>query len=99
MGFFLTAAEESAEAVEEVVEEVLQYNIDDVYQVLSDCSDKLSTISNQLEELQGTGDDILQYFQSSDLDSVCALLLLLVFFMLMTIVKSWLKGVKRGRVS
>lgn len=99
MSFFLTAAEESSEVIEEVVEEVLQYNIDDIYRVLSDCSDKLSTISNQLDELQETGENILQYLQSSDLDSVCALLLLLVLFKLLTIVKSWVKGVRHGRIS
>lgn len=99
MGFFLTAAEESAEAVEEVIEEVLQYNIDDVYRVLSECSDKLSTISNQLGELQETGTELLQLLRSSELDSICALLLLLVFFKLLMVVKSWLKGVRRGRIS
>lgn len=99
MVFFLTAAEEVVEESTEVIEEVLQYNIDDVYRILSECSDKLSTISNQLDALQRTGKAMLQYFQSSDLDSVCALLLLLVLFKSMTIVKSWLKGVRRGRIS
>lgn len=99
MNFILTAAEESVEVAEEAIEDLLQYNLDDVYRVLSECSDKLSTISSQLTELQETEENILQYLQSSDLDSVCALLLLLVFFVLYKIVKSWSKGVRYGRVN
>lgn len=99
MGFFLTAAEEVVEESTEIMEEVLQYNIDDVYQVLSKCLDKLSAISVQLEKLQKTGENMLKFFQSSDLDFVCALLLLLVLFKLHKIVKSWLKGVRHGRIS
>lgn len=77
----------------EIVEEILEYTTDDIYKVLSECSDKLSTISEQLGELQGIGTDLLQLLQSSFLDSLAALLLILVCYETMKMVRGWTKGV------
>lgn len=87
--FFLSSTEEPVE----VVEEILQYNIDDIYRVLSECSDKFSSISTKLGELQETGTELLQLLQSSFLDSLAALLLILVCYETMKIVRGWIKGV------
>lgn len=89
MSFFLSSTEEPAE----VVEEILEHNIDDIYRVLSNCSDKLSTISVQLGELQETGAELLQLLQSSFLDSLAALLFILVCYETMKLVRGWTKGV------
>lgn len=86
MMHILTSTEEPAEVLEEVVEEVLQYNTDDIYRVLSECSE-------QLDNLQQTGTELLQLLQSSFLDSLAALLFILVCYETMKIVRGWLKGV------
>lgn len=88
----LTSAEEGMEVLDTVVEEVLQYNLDDVYRVLSDCSDKLGDISDKLDALQEIGTELLQLLQSSFLDSIAALLLILVGFEIMRLVRGWTKG-------
>ena len=82
----LTSIEEPAEVLEEVVEEVLQYNTDDIYRVLSECSE-------QLDSLQQLGTELLHLLQSSFLDSLAALLLILVCYETMKIVRGWMKGV------
>lgn len=89
----LTSTEGTTEVIEEVVEEVLQYNTDDIYRVLSDCSNKLSAISNQLDMLQDTGNGILQLLQDSFIESLVALLFMLVCFEIMKLVRAWMKGV------
>ena len=88
----LSSAEDDPEVIEEVVKDVLQYNLDDIYRVLSDCSDKLEEISGKLDVLQETGTDLLQLLQSSFLDSIAALLLILVGFEIMRLVRGWKKG-------
>lgn len=76
----------------EVMEEVLQYNLDDIYHVLSECSDKLGILSDKLDVLQETGTELLQLLQNSFLDSIAALLLILVGFEIMRLVRGWTKG-------
>lgn len=83
----------SVEEPSEVIEEVLKYTTDDIYRIISDCSDKLGDISLQLEKLQKTGTELLQLLQSSFLDSLAALLLILVCYETMKIVRGWIKGV------
>lgn len=87
--FLLSSTEEPAE----VIEEVFEHNIDDIYRVLSECSDKLSSISIKLGELQETETELLQLLQSSFLDSLAALLLILVCYETMKLVRGWTKGV------
>jgi len=87
--FLLTSAEEHTETIEEV----LQYSTDDIYRVLADCSEKLSAISNKLDGLQQTGTELLQLLKDSFIDSLVALLLILVCFEIMKIVRGWMKGV------
>ena len=87
--FILSSVEEPAE----VIEEVLKYTTDDIYRVISDCSDKLGDISLQLEKLQETETELLHLLQSSFLDSLAALLLILVCYETMKIVRGWMKGV------
>ena len=81
MRFFLTSTEEPLE----VIEEVIEYDINDVYLILAEISEKLDV-------LQETGTGILQLLQNSFLDSVAALLLLLVGFEIMRLVRGWTKG-------
>ena len=84
----LTAVEESTE----VIENVTEHNLDDVYQVLT-------TISNQLDSLQSTGTNLLQLLENSYLNSVAALLLILVGFEIMRLVRGWTKGERlNGRI-
>lgn len=83
---------EEPEVIEEVVEEISEYNLDDIYHVLSDCSDKLGEISGKLDALQETGEKLLQLLQNSFLDSIAALLLILVGFEIMRLVRGWTKG-------
>lgn len=84
----LTAVEESTE----VIENVIEHNLDDVYQVLT-------TISNQLDSLQSTGTSLLQLLENSYLNSVAALLLVLVGFEIMRLVRGWTKGERlNGRI-
>lgn len=85
----LSAMEEPTE----YIEEVLQYNTDDLYRVLSECSNELNNISNQLGELQELGSELLQLLQSSFIDSLAAFLLILVCFETMKLVRGWTKGV------
>ena len=82
---------ESIESVE-VIEEVFEHNIDDIYYLLSGCLDKLGEISGKLDTLQETGTELLQLLQSSFLDSIAALLLILVGFEIMRLVRGWTKG-------
>jgi len=88
----VTSAEESAE----VLEEVLQYSTDDIYRVLSDCSDTLEDISDKLDVLQEIGSGILQLLQESFIDSLVALVLMLVCFEIWKLVRGWKKGVLLG---
>lgn len=83
----------STEEPVEVIEEVLEYTTDDIYWVLSECSSQLNTISEQLGELQETGNELMKLLQSSFIDSLAALLLILVCFEMMKIVRGWSKGV------
>lgn len=69
----------------ELVEEVLEYDINDIYMILVEISEKL-------DKLQETGTGILQLLQSSFLDSLAALLLILVGFEIMRLVRGWTKG-------
>lgn len=85
----LSATEEQTE----IIEEVLQYTTDDLYRVLSDCSSELNNISNQLEALQELGSELLQLLRSSFIDSLAALLLILVCYETMKLVRGWTKGV------
>lgn len=82
----------STENGTEVMEDVLQYNLDDIYHVLSECSDKLGEISSKLDALQEIGTELLQLLQNSFLDSIAALLLILVGFEIMRLVRGWTKG-------
>jgi len=75
----------SAEKPLELVEEVLECDINDIYPVLVEICEKL-------DKLQETGTGILQLLQSSFLDSVAALLLILVGFEIMRVVRGWTKG-------
>lgn len=75
----------SAEEPLEVIEEVLEYDINDIYLILEEISEKM-------DMLQETGTGILQLLQSSFLDSVAALLLILVGFEIMRLVRGWTKG-------
>lgn len=93
MNVFLSASE----GVADTAEEVLQYNVDDVYRVLSECSDKLGVISDQLTQLQETSFEMLQLLQNSFIDSLAALLLILVCYETMKIVRGWTKGVINHR--
>lgn len=86
---FLTSVEETTEVVEEIVEDVLQYSSDDIYQVLLEISDKLGAMNDKLDVLQETGTGILQLLQNSFLDSIVAFLLILVVFEFMRLIKSW----------
>ena len=86
------SGEEELEVIEEVAEEISEYNLDDIYRVLSACSDELGDISGQLDALQETGEKLLQLLQSSFLDSIAALLLILVGFEIMRLVRGWTKG-------
>lgn len=83
MNVFISAIEEPLEVIEEIVE----YDINDIYLVLSEISEKLDL-------LQETGSGILQLLQNSFLDSVAALLLILVGFEMMRLVRGWTKGEK-----
>lgn len=82
----------STENGTEVMEDVQQYKLDDIYHVLSECSDKLGEISSKLDALQETGTELLQLLQNSFLDSIAALLLILVGFEIMRLVRGWTKG-------
>ena len=84
----------SAEETTEVVEEVLQYTTDDIYQVLLEISDKLGMMNDKIDGLQETGNGILQLLQNSFLDSVVAFLFILVCFEIMRLVRGWTKGEK-----
>ena len=84
----------SVEETTEVIEEVLEHDLDDIYRVLDSISDKLSDISLQLDSLQEIGTGILDVLQSSYLSSVAALLLMLVGFEIMRLVRGWTKGEK-----
>lgn len=84
----------SAEETTEVIEEVLEHNLDDIYRVLDGISDKLSDISQQLDNFQEIGTGILDVLQSSRLNSIAALLLILVGFEIMRLVRGWTKGDK-----
>lgn len=90
----LTSVKETMEVVEEVVEEVFQYNTDDIYQVLLEISDKLGLINDKLDGLQETGSGILLLLQSSFLDAAVAFLFILVCFEIMRLVRGWTKGEK-----
>lgn len=85
---WLTSIEETTE----IAEDVYEYSIDDVYRILSSISDKLDNVSGQLTSLQEIGSDMLQLLQGSYLDSVAALLLILVGFEIMRLVRGWTKG-------
>ena len=85
-------SEEVPEVIEEIVEELPEHNLDDIYRVLSACSDKLGDISAKLDTLQEIGEKLLQLLQSSFLDSIAALLLILVGFEIMRLVRGWTKG-------
>ncbi len=82
----------STEEAPEIVEEILEHNMDDVYRVLAGISDKLSDISVQMDELKETSAGILQVLQSSFLDTIAAFLLILVGFEIMRLVRGWIKG-------
>lgn len=84
----------SAEETTEVIEEVLEHNLDDIYRVLDGISDKLGDISQQLDNLQEIGTGILDVLQNSRLSSIAALLLILVGFEIMRLVRGWTKGDK-----
>ena len=92
MNIIFTSAEEPAE----VLEEVLQYSTDDIYRVLSDCSDTLEDISDKLDVLQEIGTGLLQILQESFIDSLVALVLMLVCFEIWKLVRGWMKGVRIG---
>ena len=64
--------------VEEVIEETSIYTTDDIYMELSEVSDKL--------------DALLQYLQSSEINAISSLLLILIGFETMRLVRGWLKG-------
>ena len=68
----------TVETIDEVVEGTLVYDIEDVYMALQE-------ISSQL-------DSLLQYLETSELNSVAALLLILIGFEIMRLVRGWLKG-------
>ena len=84
----------SAEGTEEIIEEVLQYNTDDIYNMLQTLSGQLSELNNNLDSLELIGTQILQFLQESYLDSIAALLLILVGFECMRLVRGWMKGRK-----
>ena len=84
----------SEEEITEVVEEVIEYDITDVYLLLEEISDKLGLMNDKLDGLQETGSGILQLLQSSFLDSVVAFLFILVCFEIMRLVRGWTKGEK-----
>ena len=84
----------SAEEITEVVEEVIEYDITDVYLLLEEISDKLGLMNDKLDGLQETGTGILQLLQNSFLDSVVAFLFILVCFEIMRLVRGWTKGEK-----
>lgn len=83
---------ENVEETLEAVEPVTVHNLDDIYYVLSECSDKLGEISGRLDDLQEIGSQLLQLLQSSFLSSIAALLLILVGFEIMRLVRGWTKG-------
>lgn len=89
---FLSAVQESGEIVEEIVETVAEHNVDDIYELLSGISGQLSSISGHLSDISKTGKSILQLLNDSYLDSIAALLLILVGFEIMRIVRGWVKG-------
>lgn len=82
----------SGEETLEIVEPVTVHNLDDIYYVLSDCSDKLGEISGKLDDLLEIGSQLLELLQSSFLSSIAALLLILVGFEIMRLVRGWTKG-------
>lgn len=82
----------STEGTEEVIEEVLQYNLDDVYVLLQEISGELSNINSNLNSLELLGEKMLQLLQESFLDSIAALLLILVGFEILRLVRGWVKG-------
>lgn len=82
---FLTSTEEPVE--------VLQYTTDDLYRVLSDCANSLEDISGKLDALKSIGNNIFQLLQDSFIDSLVALVFMLVCFEIIRLVRGWMKGV------
>lgn len=83
----------SVEPTEEIIEDVLQYTTDDIYKMLSECSNKLSSIIVKMDELNETCSELMQLLENSFIDSVAALLFILVCFETMKLVRGWTKGV------
>ena len=89
----ISAVEEPVEVIEDVVEEIIEYDINDCYKILEKISNKLTVISDQLDDLQETGTGILQLLQDSFLESLVAFLFILVCYETMKMVRGWTKGV------
>ncbi len=68
----------TVETMEEIIETTSIYTIDDIYMALLEVSDKL--------------DALLQFLESSEINAISSLLLILIGFETMRLVRGWLKG-------